>query len=621
MPVAWVAIYCSVMVAYYPALHGGFLWDDDGHICAEGLRSLHGLGRIWTDLGATQQYYPVLHSVFWLEYQCWGSAVGGYHWMNLLLHAGSACLLTAIVRRLALPGGILAGLIFALHPVCVESVAWISEQKNTLSMFLYLGSALTYLRFDDERKPINRMVAFGLFALALLTKSVTATLPVVLLIIIWWRRGRLRWKEDVLPLGHWLVLGTCCGLFTAWVENWIIGAHGAVQPLAFDQRFLVAGRVVWFYLGKLVWPVGLIFNYPRWTIDLGAWWQYLFPAGLLICGSILWVIRGINRGPLAVFLLYLASLFPVLGFLDIYPFVFSYIADHFQYFACVGIIVPIAALLEQAVSRLRIGTSIGLPLVLGATLGLLTWQQARLYRDAQTLYAATLERNPDCWLAHNNLGKILAATPSTVPDAIAHFEAALRLKPDQADIHFNLANAYAKIPDRRSDAEVHYQETLRLNPEQAGVQNNYAILLAKNPAQLMEAIAHFEIAIKLDPAFAAAHSNLGTAWSRLPGHAADAITHYQAALRLNPSVAQVYFDLANIYAKNSQWKTEAISTYEAAIRLNPDYAEAHFNLANLLRTVAERRQEAVAHYQRVLQIRPEWDAARRILEHEKTAEP
>jgi tetratricopeptide (TPR) repeat protein len=616
----WLAIFCAAALAYAPALNGGFLWDDDGHVCPPALRSLHGLWRIWTQLGATQQYYPLLHSAFWLEYRLWGASVAGYHWVNLLLHATSACLVVAIARRLALPGACLAGLIFALHPVGVESVAWISEQKNTLSTVFCLASALAYLRFDDDRHKVHYWLALGLFLLALLSKTTTATLPAALLIVLWWRRGRLRGKEDVRPLVPWLVLGAGFGLFTAWVERWMIGAQGSAFALTLGDRCLLAGRIICFYFRKLIWPAGLSFIYPHWTIDPGVWWQYLFPAAWLAVGLTLWSIRRTGRGPLAAFLIYAAMLFPVLGFFNVYPFVFSYVADHFQYLACIGVIVPAAAGLTRIANRFPSGMHRWMP-PLGAgllltTLGTLTWRQARIYRDAETLYTATLAHNPDCWLAHNNLGNLLAAAH---PDeAIAHYEAALSLKPDYADAHYNLAKTLSNLPGQRDAAIAQYEAALQADPAYADAHNNLGILLAQDSARWPEAIAHFEAALQIQPDFAMAHSNLGNMWYRIPGHLADAIAQYQAALQLEPGSAPAWFDLGNALAKADR-PPEAIAAYEHALKLDPNYAEAHFNLATLLWKMPDRHADALAHYREALRLRPDWDFIRKLLDREGAA--
>jgi hypothetical protein len=234
----------AVIFAYQPAWHAGFIWDDNAHVTKPALRSLNGLARIWMQLGATQQYYPLVHSVFWVEHRLWGDATVGYHLINILLHAVSALLLVKLLRQLKIPGAWLAAAIFALHPVQVESVAWISELKNTLSGAFYLGSALAYLGFDRNRSGGNYALALGLFVLGLLSKTVIATLPAALLVVFWWQRGKLCWKQDVRPLLPFFIAGIGAGLFTAWVEGkYIIGAESSEFNFSIIERFLIAGRV------------------------------------------------------------------------------------------------------------------------------------------------------------------------------------------------------------------------------------------------------------------------------------------------------------------------------------------------------------------------------------------
>ena len=361
-------VFAATLIAYFPALRGGLIWDDDFHVTKPLLRSLHGLGLIWFHVGETPQYYPLLHSAFWVEHRLWGDAVLGYHLVNVLLHATSACLFGLILKKLlvervapnplvGLSGRIsvlgatrstflgtplVGALLFALHPVCVESVAWISEQKNTLSTVFYLLSALAFLEFDRTRKWAGYFLATGLFVLALLSKSVTATLPAALLVVFWWQRGRLSWKRDIAPLLPWLAIGAASGLFTAWVEKFSIRATGAEFSLTAVQRCLVAGRVIWFYLGKLAWPVDLTFIYPRWVIDASAGWQYLFPLAFVALVAALALTCRRTRGPLAALLLFAGSLAPVLGFFNVYPFRYSFVADHFQYLATLGIFGAVA---------------------------------------------------------------------------------------------------------------------------------------------------------------------------------------------------------------------------------------------------------------------------------------
>jgi hypothetical protein len=497
-----------LVIVYYPALHGAFLWDDNGHVTRTGLRSLDGLRRIWFEVGATQQYYPLLHTAFWIEYKLWGNSVLGYHLVNVLQHALSACLLLLIMRRLEIPGASLAAAIFALHPVHVESVAWITEQKNTLSAVFYFGAALIYLRYDQERQTRHYAVALALFVLGLLTKTVVATLPAALLIVFWWQRGRLEWRRDVVPLIPWFVLGTVAGLFTAWVERKLVGAEGAAFDLTLLQRCLLAGRVVWFYLAKLFWPFDLAFIYPRWQVDATVWWQYLFPVGAFVLVLTLWLIRNRWRGPLGGLLFFAGSLFPVLGFFNVYPFIFSFVADHFQYLSSVGIIVVASAglttLLPRILPRFR-KTGPALALVLLATLGVLTRQQCRMYGDPATLYASTLERNPDCWMCHNNLGLLFAGAGQREA-AIDHYEKALALKPDSADAHNNLGNVLFEM-GMISEAKHSYEEALRYQPKYVDAINNLGGVYYRL-GRVAEAKAQYEAVLRINPNYAPARENL-----------------------------------------------------------------------------------------------------------------
>ena len=545
------AILLMVVVAYLPAVRGGFIWDDDAHVTKPELQSLHGLWRIWSEVGATQQYYPVLHSAFWLEHRLWGDAAAGYHLLNILLHATAACLFVAVLRRLAVPGAWLAGMIFALHPVCVESVAWISEQKNTLSTVFYLAGALAYLRWKDSVEgPSARgegrrwsawagryWLATGLFVLALLTKSVTATLPAALLVVFWWRRGRLSWRDDVVPLLPWFVMGVTAGLFTAWVERvYIIGPQGRTFDLNAIERCLLAGRAVWFYLSKLAWPADLIFIYPRWEMSAAAPGSYLFPAGLLVLAAALgWMARQGRRGPLAVFLYFCGTLFPALGFFDIYPFVFSYVADHFQYLASLGPIALVAAAASPPIAglvRRLAGTDAvwraGAAAAVVCLLGVLTWRQCGIYRDAQTLYTATLERNPQCWLAHLNLGSMLFED-GRIDEAIAHFEAAQRQNPNNAEIHFNWGRALLQ-EGRNAESVPQFAAVLRLTPTDAEAHDNLGAALL-GVGRTVEAMTEFKTAIRLRPENAVAHYNLGVALRAL-GRPDEARAEFEAAARL-----------------------------------------------------------------------------------------
>jgi len=593
------------LACYWPALHGGLLWDDNAHVTRPALQSFGGLGRIWTDLHATQQYYPILHSTFWIEHRLWGDATLGYHLVNVFEHAAAALLLVLVLRRLEVPGAELAGLLFVAHPVGVESVAWISEQKNTLSLVFYLLSALAYLRFarDDRRRAGRYALAFALFILALLTKSVTATLPAALLVVFWWQHGRLALRRDVLPLLPWFAVAAASGMFTAWVERAVIGAQGAAFNLTLAQRALLAGRVVWFYLGKLVWPTRLIFVYPRWDVRAAAprWWGYLAAAVLLTAG-LAWLGRR-WRGPLAAWLAFVGGLFPALGFVNVYPFIYSYVADHFQYLACLGIISAAAAGLALVAGRLSaawrpIGWGVAAALV--ATLGGLSHAQSRIYSDLPTLYRSTLARNPDAWMAHLNLG-LWYGDQGDLTRAIAHYQTALRLEPDSAEAHSDLGAAWLKTPGRLNDAMAEDEAALRLWPAFPGAHNNLGNAWAKVPGRLNDALAEYATALRLKPDYAEAWNNQGLALVQA-GRSAAALTSYRQALRLDPQFADAENNLGVTLASAGR-NEEALVHFEAAVRLKPDFADAEANLGLVLANL-RRLPEAVPHYERALALRP-----------------
>lgn len=514
---AWLGLLllALIVLAYSPSLTGSMVWDDDAHITKAALRSWDGLRRIWFEVGATQQYYPLLHSAFWLEARLWGDEVIGYHLVNVLLHFSTASLVVLLGRALHARGAWLAGFIFALHPVHVESVAWIAEQKNTLSMVFYLGAAIAYLRFDERRRAQDYALALALFVFALMTKTVTATLPASLLVVFWWKRGRIDWRRDVVPLLPWFALAAASGLFTAWVERRIIGAEGAEFDLGIAERLLLAPRVVWFYLSKLYWPTNLTFTYSRWKVDAASSWQYLFPLALVGLTAGLWMLRARTRLPLASLLIFGGSLFPVLGFFNVYPFRYSYVADHFQYLASVAIILPTAAhlalLLERAGAPLgrRTGQAVAASLV--SVLGVLTWQQSRMYQDAETLYRVTLERNPASYKEHHNLGRLLARGMTRMPEAITHYEAAIRIKPDHFLAHYS-AGVALYLTGRPAEAVPHFHRVLELaqkNVYLSGTSHYFlgAILMSES-GRLPEARAELREAVRLRPDDAEARAKL-----------------------------------------------------------------------------------------------------------------
>jgi protein O-mannosyl-transferase len=553
--------------AYYPAITGQFIWDDDQYVEGNAtLRTAAGLRDIWCKPRAIPQYYPLVHTTFWVEYHLWGLNPLGYHVVNVLLHLGNALLFWAVLRRLGVGGAYAAALLFAVHPVMVESAGWITERKNVLSLAFYLWALLTYLRFafpddtvlSDAEAPPPRWGIYGLslllFLCALLSKTVACTLPVVLLLMMWWKRGRVG-PADLWPLVPMLAMGLALGGVTVWLEKTQVGAEGMDWNLSWAGHLLLAGRIPWFYLGKLLWPAEIMFLYPRWTIDPMLWRQYLYPLGVVGLVAALWFLRRrIGRGPLTAVLCFGVGLFPALGFLNVYPMRFSYVADHFQYQASLAIFALVAGAAAAVAGRLGIANlgaiqrMRGLPLGPGAcvvgvaavVLASLTWRQAHDYKDRRALWTHTIRKNPTAWLPYNNLACVLLAeAPSggmgLYDEAIQACDKSIELKPD-AEPYNNRGNA------------------------QAG------------KGLCDAAIRDYDKAIELNPRFAEAYNNRGAA-HKSQGRYDEAIRDFDKAIDLRPD-ARSYDGRGNAYALQGRYEA-ALRDFDKAIELNPRYAEAY----------------------------------------------
>jgi tetratricopeptide (TPR) repeat protein len=507
------ALIAVTLLAYQPAWSGKPVLDDMDHlITTKELRSLDGLVSLWIRPHTTRQFHPLLDTIYWIEANLWGQAPIGYHLLSILLHVAGALLLVKILQKLQVPGAWLAAAIFALHPVQVESVAWMVELKNTLSGVFFFGCVLAYLRFDHQRTWQSYALVVFLFLCGVLSKAIVATFPAVILILLWWKRGKLDWARDVKPLLPFVALGIAAGLLTAWMERAFSGAEGEEFEFSMLDRFLIAGRAFWFYAAKLCWPSNLTLFYPRWRISSATWWQYLFPVAAISLLLLAWAIRKQRRWPLAALLFFGGLLFPLLGFFNVNFFRFSFVADHFQYLPSLGIIVPVAAGVTMMFGQLRQWQPVGAIFcaALLAALAGLTWMQSHMYRDFETCYRTVIARNPKSWEAHINVGVELLRQVR-LDEASFHFQKALELEP-----------AYALAAGR---AYVGLGET------------------CFRKGQLDEAINYLQTALRIDPRSAPAHNVLGTALHR-KGQLSEAITEYRQSLRLCPQSVVIKNSLA-----------------------------------------------------------------------------
>jgi protein O-mannosyl-transferase len=688
-----------VFVVYARVFNAGFIWDDESHVthnpCIVGPL---GLTEIWTTARAV--YYPLVLTTFWALHRFVGLTPWPYHLLNVLLHAGSAVLLWQVLRQLSIRGAWLGAALWALHPVMVQSVAWVTELKNTQSCLFYLLSIFCFLKWEgdltadyadkadgleqrlvDESaiSPVRRLAGspfrtwpwFALsllfFVLATLSKPSVVMLPVVLGLCIWWRRqglfarrsralecGRLTrlfsWR-DALALAPFAVISTLAALWTIWEQRFHSGAAGPEWAQTWPERIIIAGRAIWFYLAKLVWPHPLIFMYPRWEIDSSQLIDYL-PFFAALAGLLaLWLIR--TKWSRAVFFAaayYVISLFPVLGFFSVYFFRYSFVSDHFQYLASMGPLAlagaGIAVLVERLTRSLPLSRPVGPPVhvarvsaapfcetpreiasdtealqfaqppwalqkasllalcsALLLLLGFLTWRQTAEYRDLITLYTATLTKNPGCWMAHYNLGIVLNDRGDN-DEAIVHYRQAIELRPGYAEAHYNLGRLLAQ-KGQLDAAVVHYEKALELNPADSEALNNLGVTLF-GMGRVDEAIAQYQKALTSRPDYAEASCNLANALLS-KGDLDGAIARYSACLALSPNQAEAQYNLASALLRQGRTE-EAIAHFQKALELHPGSADAHANLGSALRAKG-RIREAIAAYRDALRISPENVAA------------
>ena len=598
-----------VFAAYARVFNAGFIWDDDSHLtqnpCVVGPL---GLKDIWTSTRAV--YYPLVLTTFWILHKVVGLSPSPYHILNVLMHAGSAVLLWRVLQQLNVRGAWLGAALWALHPVMTQSVAWVTELKNTQSCLFYLLSIFWFLHWEScSRRPMgdarasHSEAATGkrgegmkfeaaeiddpgrwwrfrwallFFVMAILSKPSTVMLPAVLALCIWWRRGRIQWRYIVV-LVPFMLISALASAWTIWEQKIHAAASGPEWPQSWLERLIIAGRATWFYLGKLVWPHPLIFIYPRWKINSSQLIAYLPLLTALAGLAVLWLTRGKWKRPVSFAVAYyVISLFPVLGFFSVYFFRYSFVSDHFQYLASMGPLALAGAGITEGITVIG-WKSFLQPVACGILLlllGALTWRQSVIYTDLVTLYQDTLRKNPACWMVHNNLGTEFLRKGQT-DKALIHFQKSLEIKPDHVEALANIGNVFLR------------------------------------QGRIDEAIVQYNKALEIAPDYASVHTNLGTALLD-KGEVSESIEHYLKALQFRPDLAEAHHNLG--CARAQQGKTEeAVRHYQKALEIKPSYPEAHYNLALAL-VLLGRRDEAAEHLTEALRIKPDYTEAKRELQ-------
>src|SRR5438552_3165163 len=589
------------ILVYRPAWNGGFLWDDDAYVTNnELLTAPDGLRRIWFSLDSPSQYFPLVYTTFRVEHALWGLNPTGYHWINLVLHIANALLVWAVLARLKIPGAWLAGAIFALHPVQVESVAWITERKNVLMGFFFLLTLLAWIAFVDERTKRPWLfygLALILYLLALSAKTTACTLPAALFLILWLENQRISWKR-IFQIVPFVVLGLAMGSLAIWWERYHQGTSRAIftflNPI---ERILVASRAVWFYLSKLIWPSKLTFIYPRWDIAsthlLGYVWLL---AGLIGCVVIYFLRRYLGRSIEVAAAFFVATLSPVLGFIMLYTFRYTFVADHYQYLACIGPIALVSAGLVNLADTFKKSRVVILTaaLCIVTVLATLAWRQAAMYGNIETLWRTTLARNPGCWMAHNNLGIVLFEK-GQLDEAIAHYRRTLQMQPDFWDANYNLGSALLGKGEIE-EAIAYCTRAVTIAPNDPDAQVALGNSLAQKE-RVDDAIAHYKKALAIRPDYFIAHYALGHIFLE-KGEIDAAVFHSRAAVSIQPQNADAHTNLAVAFDEKGQI-AEAIKQYEQALEISPQSVAAANNLAWLLATNPDA---SIRHRDRALEL-------------------
>ena len=605
---AFLALGLLVIVPYLPAmLWGSFVWDDRILTLSQAVPDWSGLWRLWSGEAYTMDdtpeahYWPLVYTTFWLEHKLWGFAPAGYHIVNVLLHLVNTLLVWQLLRRLAVPGAWMVAAVFAVHPLHVESVAWVIERKDLLSGLFYLAAVLAWMRFVEQPRRGRYAGALALYVAGLLSKSIVVTLPVALLIWHWWKQGRVT-STDLLRLVPFGVVGLV-------ITVGDLSFSRSVEPLSLGysltERMLIAARALWFYAGKLLWPSELAVIYPLWDIRVGdpLAWGYLIAAVALVV--FLWGFRQrIGRGPLAGALFFAVTLLPVLGFVDYGYMEYAFVADRFQYLAGIGVMAVVIGAASCSVCRLP---SMWQKVALGAAaltlvvLGLLTWQQASIWRNKETLWRHVVTLNPQARDAHLSLSKALYRQ-ERYEEALKAARVAVEQRPNYYNTHATLG-AILNALGRFAEAETHLRRaiTLHLQGWYAHLHLGDALYKQRRYEEALEAT---RVAVEQRPNYFKTHADLGLVLSAL-GRYEEAETHLRHALVLHPQAQVVHLHLGDALYKQGRYE-EAIDVFAQAVALAPDStraAELHFLMGQAARENGQS-ESAAKYYMHTLEADP-----------------
>jgi len=571
-------LYAAIIVLvglwiYSPAYHGDWLWDDDQAITAnpvaQGPWSFY---KHWVRPDGAD-YFPLTATAFWLEWHAFGMSPTGYHAVNIILHIIGSLLFWRLLHVMKLPGAWLGGLLFAIHPICIESVTWVSELKNTLSQPLFLLSAISYVQFDDSDKSTpaaNRHYVWAIvfFLLSMFAKTSVVAMPVVLLLYAWWKRGRIT-QKDLAYAGPFFLISIILGLMTIYYqhgraigqEKIIVGDLLSIG--GFLQRTAVAGMAILFYLWKTIWPFNLLPIYPRWEVDPPKLWQFLPWPIMAAAVWWLWSNRGSAERPTlarhALFALgfFVLMLGPILGFITISYMRITWVADHFLYLPMISIIGLASAAIATWFSRASESErpmAVATGAILLAVLSYSSFRYAHAWANEDALWTHTLQTNHEAWQAHNRLGAKKFAR-GDVDGAHYHFQNSTRLRPDLGETHNNLGTTLsaraqmfaqqgnpAAANKEMTAAIEQFVEACRVTPHVPAIQVNLANALAA-AGRFGEAADRYRFLLEKEPGNPALINNYGVALYK-QGKKEEAIVQFRKALEIAPNLKDARESLA-----------------------------------------------------------------------------
>jgi tetratricopeptide (TPR) repeat protein len=585
-------IVTAVFCVFWPALNGGWIGDDYLYITTNSL--LYDPARLWKawfQPGSFIEYYPIEQSVQFFQWQLWRNDTFGYHLTNIVLHATSALLVWRLLSKFGLRLAWLGGLIFAVHPMAVDSVALVNELKSALSLPPFLLAMCFYMDYEERGRSRDYGLALGFFVAAMLCKITMALFPVVILLYAWWKRNRVGWGDLAASVPFFAISVTLC-LTTIWSGAWYMELQGNAPAVTSHGsllfRLALAGQIISFYFSRCFLPLAPMPIYPRWTVDPSLPWQFLpWP---ILGGTIfyLWTKRETwGRHALLGLGFFLIMLAPFLGLNWVSYMNDTWVLEHLLYIPMIGLIALAVAGLEQIDDQLpqsyhRYG--IGFVAGLIALLAFQSRAYAEKFVDEETLSSYTIAYNPRSAMAHANLGHALVQK-GRVDQAMTEFKTALEINPDSDDANYCLGVAYAQKGDL-DEAIAHYQKALTTNPRIAEAELNLGnALLQKGDVE--GAITHYQKSLKINPSYPDAHNSLGNAFLQ-KNQVDGAMAEFQKALGLNPSYAEAHNNLGIAFARSGQLD-KAITEFQEAVRLNPYYDKAQ---SNLERAQAMSRQNA-----------------------------